>query len=486
MQSLHLQNRINELMSTFVIHVKGATSMGRTDINKVAETVLIPLFKEVYGYTALKNLNASESPNYPAVDLGDEVARVAIQVTSTTDSEKIKETLRKFVDYKLYEKFDQLFVYILTEKQKTYSGRGYKSIIQGKFAFDKDKDIRDHKDLLSIISNFQIDKLRKIFNILEANLGDGSTPLLVEVEPQIPEKVYLNLLELIFPGKLYISDLAIDREKVIKNSKDYKLILNQSAATRDVARAALEQLGFGFGVDWVCYEGKIVTFHNLRDGDLPLTAVIDPGTTTQLDSQNFYEIDDNHENVFKSLLGRCLQQKLYHQQVYWQHQEQLFIFGEVEGAAKRKEEWYGKKADERTVYERFMKKNEPDKIWYCKHFAFRTNYRRFGQIWYLAIVPDWFFSFDGYRRSFYAKEKLDWLKRHENDQNICNHLRFITAFLKAEKSSDIFVFRRNYPFLSFGELLTFNNAPPLKDKEWNPKKTTTETNDFEQMVLLEL
>ena len=111
MHSLHLQNRINELMSAFVTQVRGATSMGRTDINKVAESVLIPLFKEVYGYTNLRNLNEVEKTNYPAIDLGDETARVAVQITSTTDIEKIKDTLRGFVEHKLYEKYDKLIVY---------------------------------------------------------------------------------------------------------------------------------------------------------------------------------------------------------------------------------------------------------------------------------------------------------------------------------------------------------------------------------------
>jgi len=473
-------------MSAFVTQVKGATSMGRTDINKVAESVLIPLFKEVYTYTNLQNLNDVEKNNYPAIDLGDETARVAIQITSTTDSEKIKDTLRGFVEYKLYEKYDNLIVYILTEKQKSYSGRGYQSIIQGRFAFDKNKDIRDYQDFLRKIATLQVDRLRRILNILEANFGDGNTPLLVKDEPSKPEIVHLNLLEMFFPQTLSISDLAVNRAEVIQNSLNYRIKLKKSASTRDVARAALEQAGLAFGIDWVCHEGKIVTFHDLSDPDLPLVAIVDRGTTTQLGSQEFYEIDENYENVFKSLLGRCLQQKLYHQQVLWQHKEKFFIFSEVGDSPIRQEEWYGKKKGTRIVYERVMKNNKPDEILYCKHLAFGTRYRRFGQKWYLSIMPNWFFSFDGYKRSFYAKEKLDWLKREENDKNAYNHLRFIATFLKTEKPSDLFVTRHHYPFLSFGELVTFDNAPPLNDDEWNPKDVKNDSpnsNNFEQMVL---
>ena len=165
-------DRISQLMSLFLTQVKADTAMGKTDINKVAETVLIPLFTEVYSYTDLKNLNYDAS-NYPGIDLGDETARVAFQITSTPDSEKIKKTLRKFTIYKLYKKYDKLIIYILTEKQKSYSGSGYEEIIQGKFAFDKDNDIWDYRDILREVANFQIDKTCKIESILEANFGEG-------------------------------------------------------------------------------------------------------------------------------------------------------------------------------------------------------------------------------------------------------------------------------------------------------------------------
>ncbi|MEQ8383917.1 MAG: hypothetical protein RH949_16310 [Coleofasciculus sp. A1-SPW-01] len=305
-------------------------------------------------------------------------------------------------------------------------------------------------------------------------------------DSQNNEKLYLNLLQLLLPKKIYISDLRVDRDKIIQNSTNYKLKLQKNASARDVVRSALEQAGLAFGVDWVCHEGKLVTFYDLTKGDLPLTAIINRSTTTVLNSQDFYEMDDNNDKVFKSLLRRCLQQKLYHQQVLWQHREKLFIFVDVDGAAIRKEEWYSNKKETRMVYKRFMKDNKPNEILYCKHFAFRTRYRRFGKKWYLVIIPDWFFSFDGYRRSFYAKDKLDWLKRHEHDKNIYNHLRFITAFLKNEKPSDLFIKRASYPFLKFGELITFDNAPSLDDDAWNPKTSKNDSVNTENWQQMEL
>ena len=84
-------------MSNFVTTVESANSAGRTDINKDSETVLIPLLAEVYGYKNLRSLNTTEYANFPAIDLADDEAKVAFQVTSTTNIDKVKDTLRKFI-----------------------------------------------------------------------------------------------------------------------------------------------------------------------------------------------------------------------------------------------------------------------------------------------------------------------------------------------------------------------------------------------------
>ena len=165
------QDRINELMSRFVAQIKGATATSRTDINRISEDVLIRLFSEIYGHAELKNLNV-EDTNTPAIDLGDKETRTAYQITSTPSSQKVKRTLEKFVAHKLYENYDHLVIYILTEKQSRYQGRGFDEIIQGKFCFDKKNDIRDYRDLLREISGFPLDKVHRIESILEQHFGE--------------------------------------------------------------------------------------------------------------------------------------------------------------------------------------------------------------------------------------------------------------------------------------------------------------------------
>jgi hypothetical protein len=172
-----IQERINRLLSFFMTEVKGATAMGRADINRVSEVVLVPLLSKVFGYPNLANLNQTERVSHPAIDLGDPVARVAFQVTSTSNSKKVKETLAKFVKHELYKQYDHLIIYNLAEKQGSYSGEGFGDIIQGKFKFDKDKDIIDYRDVLKVVSSFQIGDALEILHLLEANFGAGDLSL---------------------------------------------------------------------------------------------------------------------------------------------------------------------------------------------------------------------------------------------------------------------------------------------------------------------
>jgi len=181
-------------MVRFVTEVEFASSMNRTDINHVSETLLIPLFAEIYGYKNLKNLNYTERKDFPGIDLGDETAGVAFQITATPGSEKIKDSLTKFVKYKHYERFNHLVVYIISKKQDSYVGSGFDEIIDNKFTFDKDTDIRDSRDILRDIYSLQIEQLLRIEEILEANLGRGGALWVNRLNEPVAEGQYLKKL----------------------------------------------------------------------------------------------------------------------------------------------------------------------------------------------------------------------------------------------------------------------------------------------------
>ncbi|MEG4293094.1 SMEK domain-containing protein [Microcoleus sp. C2C3] len=223
------QNRIKHLMSLFVTQIKCGTAMGKTDLNKVAENILIPIIAEVYGYRNLENFNFTKGSNFPSVDLGDETAKVVFQITATPGIEKVKDTLRKFIEHqdKLYEKYDKLIIYILTEKQNSYSDTEINKIINGKLDFDPQKDIWDYRNILKEVSNFQIDRTRKVENILEENFDQKRK----QPDREVADKVKLIVSE--------HTQLFIGRSKEIEKLDNF-LADNSSGVLLVTARA-----GFG-------------------------------------------------------------------------------------------------------------------------------------------------------------------------------------------------------------------------------------------------
>lgn len=104
MNRLNSINNISMYLSRFVVQTRGLNSINQYGINYLAETFLIPIFKEVFDYRHLHNLNF-EQTNFPVIDLGDSVSKVAFQISSTVDSKKVKETLTTFKAKKHYKKF---------------------------------------------------------------------------------------------------------------------------------------------------------------------------------------------------------------------------------------------------------------------------------------------------------------------------------------------------------------------------------------------
>src|SRR5215216_5091532 len=95
---LHTRRRITELLGISAFQAKAYSAAGHTDFNKVSEDVLVPLFRHVFSLPDLRNLNTEAKKNFPAIDLADDKAGVAFQVTATAGSQKITDTLKTFVE----------------------------------------------------------------------------------------------------------------------------------------------------------------------------------------------------------------------------------------------------------------------------------------------------------------------------------------------------------------------------------------------------
>ncbi|MDD5679926.1 MAG: SMEK domain-containing protein [Candidatus Omnitrophica bacterium] len=202
---------ISEILAILSVCIDYGNKLRFFDSNISCESFYKDFLNIVYGYN-LKNINI-ETPNYPAVDLGDENISLAIQVTSDSTSTKIKNTIKKFVDNELFKKYKKLRFYIITSRQKKYSA---KFNTKGHFVFDPNKDIIDNKDLIKFISQLDTAKVKEIRDFLDKEIGYRS----LKQKSSIANEV-ITIMELI--ELLSNEGEAVNNVKIEDPDPDYKI-----------------------------------------------------------------------------------------------------------------------------------------------------------------------------------------------------------------------------------------------------------------------
>lgn len=153
--------------------------IGLFDSNRIAQDFFAELFSLVFGYENLKELDKlNDVVNYPAIDLGDEKAKIAFQITTDSKSSKIKDTIKTFNIHKLYKTYDRLIIFIIGKKESYTTSFDTQSM----FVFNKEKDIWDDIFLIKEIDKLDISKLEQIQIFLKDNL----------VEFKFPERLFSN------------------------------------------------------------------------------------------------------------------------------------------------------------------------------------------------------------------------------------------------------------------------------------------------------
>lgn len=475
MKQAELINQFREGLNEVSREVEIASAMSHFDINLTCENLFCGIFRELFNLPNLRNLNGEEGKNFPGIDLADDQKRVAIQVTSDRSLEKVKDTIRKIKTHKLYEKYDRFIVYCLTTKQGQYLQDSIDRECGKELTLHASNDILDFRDLATKAANVDPICLKRVVEILGSyqrgcDVGLADKDFDPPIDP--PETLLSNLVELHLPSKLYIAEVKAD----LLTSKSGKKRLSQRKAVGDASR----ELGYKIPSGYEVSSGRLITFFDLEDSNNPFSHLIEDGTEECFKPEDYCSIDEDHKRVFKSLLRLSLQQKLFKHKVMWQHHEGLFIFLPIyENQDVRIESWFGKKKSSRTVFERKFKTNKPGEVFQVKHFAFSVNFLRLDTGWYIAITPDWFFSWgETYRKSPYADKPLSGLKRLERNKSVCDQFRFLASWLKDVDQDDLFSNQSESAFsMTFGDILRLEGGRCLNESLWEPLGSTNDDED---------
>jgi len=188
--------KISKYLTTMRVEVEHRSSIKWYDINIVAENFYKDLLI-LYGYN-LANLNLT-NPNADSIDLIDETNKIAIQVTSRNDKEKIEKTIQGFQNNPEYDRFEKLIILIIAKKRKDYR-TNFTTLL----SVNKSLEIVDIDDLIEKFSSLNATQLEPIVDFLEK-----------EIENKI-KKINSNEVETIIRLIEFLSDennLVLEEEK---------------------------------------------------------------------------------------------------------------------------------------------------------------------------------------------------------------------------------------------------------------------------------
>lgn len=170
--NLKLKNDIDLLLNFYATFIKSQSHKGKNDFATECENIFCPILNEIYNFN-LVNVNRGKA-NVPVIDLVDDINKVCVQVTSTSNvTDKIIYTTEKYrmkdsVDSNLKERYENLKKY---DKLKilflTYSSVGKSK----KVKLEPNEEIINFTTLSDKIENLDKQKLEKIRNILKAEIG---------------------------------------------------------------------------------------------------------------------------------------------------------------------------------------------------------------------------------------------------------------------------------------------------------------------------
>ena len=212
--------------------------MGQLDINKISEDVVCGLFRELYGFQALRNLNSAEKENYPGIDLADDDAKIAIQVTSDKSLTKLKDTLRKVIQHGLHTRYDRIIVYNLTHRQQRYSEAAIFKTCGDKIRFSASSDILDFRSIASKAAEVEPQKLQTALNHLSAYMR-GSRPLAAEEQANV-DKLTINA-----PDSTLADEKILHQLKLLRISRQFAEYDRLGEARRLAERCTSGQLASG-------------------------------------------------------------------------------------------------------------------------------------------------------------------------------------------------------------------------------------------------
>ncbi|MGL0821450.1 SMEK domain-containing protein [Vibrio vulnificus] len=202
-------------------YIETLSYINLNDASVISENLCARLMNLVYGYK-LENANLIRQ-NADVIDLYDPNEKVAVQVTSNRRLTKVRTCLSNFLEKDLDKEYRELYIYILTSKQRSYQ---IETIHRDEFNFNKKIHIIDKKNIISKIQGLSPVLQKEILELLKNNINLPEESVTVSNEVA----TIINLVTLISENEAksqFDSNTDIDpRKKITKRFKDKAILVD--------------------------------------------------------------------------------------------------------------------------------------------------------------------------------------------------------------------------------------------------------------------
>ncbi|MGD0017271.1 MAG: SMEK domain-containing protein [Verrucomicrobiia bacterium] len=168
-EALH---KISKAVGVLTYQIRAENLAGLYSKNRLAEDLLLPIFKIVFKLPNLKNVNR-DTVNFPYIDLADDGERVAMQVSSETSASKITETLKGFIAKGYHARYDRLLIFLLTTLKSNYQARTKKQwsrLCRNRVRFNPDSDIINTQELYRLIQGIPHADILAVHDIIASSI----------------------------------------------------------------------------------------------------------------------------------------------------------------------------------------------------------------------------------------------------------------------------------------------------------------------------
>ena len=260
-------DKIADVLSHIMVKIKLKQKLNDLSLNVHAEDFFLEVFNFVYGLK-YKNANTGNS-NEAFIDLIDVTNEMFIQVTTTTDAGKIKNSF-KILDDSKYNNYS-VYIYYLLEKPNTSSK--IKKLIQEKYNIENlSKHQLDMGDLLKSITSLSEGKIEELYNKHFKNIDEAYTDemslqnvieaLIIDFKnrtiPFDADFITINTTE-----KLLLNNISSRVHREITSGFDYCLLISDlpPEISSDLKELTIEKCYRPILID---YLRKIIPYDSLK------------------------------------------------------------------------------------------------------------------------------------------------------------------------------------------------------------------------------